>query len=148
MSLDKYRRGIACFAFMPLLLTVASPGATYAQGAGPTVVTSASATPNPVTGVTASLSVLGSDSGGEASLTYIWTANGPAAVSFGANGTNAAKNTTVTFQAGGSYTFRVVMKDAAGLTVASSVKVQVNQTSSTVGVVPADASVNINGAQQ
>src|SRR6185295_6957570 len=64
--------------------------------AAPTVATAAAGTPNPVTGTTTSLSALGADDAGEAALTYTWATTGtpPAAVSFSANGTNAAKNTT------------------------------------------------------
>jgi hypothetical protein len=147
ISLDENRRGIAFFVFAMLFIP-ASPGAVFAQGSGPTVATPASATPNPVTGVTTSLSVLGSDGGGEAGLTYTWSATGPATVSFSGNGSNAAKNTTATFQASGSYLFQVVIKDAGGSTATSSVTVQVNQTSSTVGIAPPGAAVNINGTQQ
>ena len=65
----------------------------------PTVATPAAATPNPVTGTSTALSVLGADDGGEANLTYTWIATGtpPAPVSFSVNGTNGAKNTTATF---------------------------------------------------
>src|SRR5262249_3157154 len=49
----------------------------------PTVATAAAATPNPVTGTTTNLSVLGADDGGEANLRYTWAvSSGPAAVSF------------------------------------------------------------------
>ena len=42
----------------------------------PTVVVSAAATANPVTGSTTSLSVLGDDDGGESALTYTWSTTG------------------------------------------------------------------------
>ncbi len=53
--------------------------------------------------------MLGADDGGEANLTYTWATTGtpPAAVTFSANGTNAAKNTTATFTKAGTYTFQV-----------------------------------------
>ena len=55
---------------------------TFQQGsappAGPTVATAASATPNPVTGKTTTVSVLGADPAGESTLTYDWAATGPA----------------------------------------------------------------------
>jgi hypothetical protein len=87
----------------------------------PTIVTPASATPNPVSGTTTALSVLGDDDGGETSLTYTWATVGtpPAAVSFSANGTNAAKNTTATFTQAGSYTLQATVADASGATVTS-----------------------------
>ncbi|HZZ26911.1 MAG TPA: LamG-like jellyroll fold domain-containing protein, partial [Pirellulales bacterium] len=86
----------------------------------------------------ASLSVLGADSGGEAGLTYTWAATGapPAAVDFAANGTNAAKNTTVTFAQAGTYNLQVTITNAAGFSTTSSVSVQVNQITTSVAVTP------------
>jgi beta-glucanase (GH16 family) len=94
----------------------------------PTVANNASANPNPVTGTTSSLTVLGADDGGEANLTYTWATSGtpPAAVSFSSNGTNAAKNTTATFTASGSYTLVATIRDAAGASATSSLNVTVN----------------------
>src|SRR6185295_2614900 len=65
----------------------------------PTVATPAAATPSPVPGTSTALSVLGADNAGEPALIYTWATTGtpPAAVTFSANGTNAAKNTTATF---------------------------------------------------
>ena len=86
----------------------------------PTVAQAASATPNPVTGTTTSLAVLGADDGGEANLVYGWQATAEpsgASPAFSANGTNAAKNTVVTFNRAGAYTFKVTITDSGGLTV-------------------------------
>ena len=115
----------------------------------PTVATPAAATPNPVTGTTTNLSVLGSDDGGEANLTYTWGTTGvpPASVSISANGTKAAKNTIATFTKDGSYTFQVTIKDAGNLSVTSNVTVTVNQTLTTIVVAPPSASVQVNGTQ-
>jgi hypothetical protein len=116
----------------------------------PTVVNAASANPNPVSGTTAALSVLGSDpSGTESDLTYTWSVTGtpPAGVLFSANGTNAAKYTTVTFSQAGSYSFQVVMQNPEGLTATSNVTVQVNQTLSKINVAPPVASVSVNATQ-
>jgi len=109
----------------------------------PTVATAAAASPNPVTGTTTSLSVLGADDGGEANLTYTWATVGtpPAAVAFSANGTNTAKNTSATFSQAGTYTLQVTVKDQPGLTATSSVGVTVAQTLTSVVVSPASASV-------
>ena len=41
----------------------------------------------------------------------------PAAVRFSANGSNAAKNATAVFTQAGSYTFRVSVRNRAGLAV-------------------------------
>jgi hypothetical protein len=82
------------------------------------------------TGTTANLAVLGLDAGGEPSLTYTWSVAaapvGAAAPIFSANGSNAAKNTAVTFASGGNYTLLVTIQDAAGLIVTSSVTVTVD----------------------
>jgi glucose/arabinose dehydrogenase len=95
--------------------------------APPTIVSPASAHPNPVTGASTTLSVLGADDGGEASLTYTWAVQDtpPAPVTFSANGTNAAKNVVVTFTESGVYNFFVIIRDASNQTVTSSVTVTV-----------------------
>lgn len=93
----------------------------------PTVATSASANPASVAGTTTQLSVLGADDGGEANLTYTWSTSGtpPAPVSFSPNGSNAAKQTTATFTASGSYSLVVAIADAQGSTVRSTIVVSV-----------------------
>jgi hypothetical protein len=119
------------------------------NGRPPTVAIPASANPNPVTGNSTVLSVLGADSGGESSLTYTWTETaGPAAASFTANGTNAAQNTTVTFSQAGTYTFQATITDTSGLSVASSVNVTVDQTLSSIVVTPGPVTLNDGGTQQ
>jgi len=99
----------------------------------PAVAVAASADPNPVTGTTTSLSVLGADPAGESALTYTWAATtvpqGAAAPSFSVNRANAAKNTVATFSAAGAYTFTVTIADSAGLSVTSAVNVTVEQAS-------------------
>jgi hypothetical protein len=115
----------------------------------PTVVTPASASPSTVPGLTTSLSVLGGDSNfGEATLLYTWSATGPAAVTFNPNGTNAAKNTTATFSAAGTYTLTCTILNVSGLTKTSVTMVTVLQTLTSVAVVPANVSVVTNGTKQ
>ena len=116
----------------------------------PTIATPASANPNPVTGTTTALSVLGADDAGEANLTYRWATTGtpPASVTFSANGSNAAKNTTATFAKAGSYTFQATVTGAGGLTATSSVSVTVNQTFTSIVVSPTSATVNTSATQQ
>ena len=113
----------------------------------PTVATPASANPNPVTGTTTNLSVLGSDVTGESNLTYTWSPVGtlPASVAFSTNSTNATKNTTATFTQAGSYGFQVVMIDTSSLTAMSSTTVTVDQTVSSITVSPLTATVQVNG---
>jgi hypothetical protein len=119
----------------------------------PTVVTPASASPNPVSGTTTSLSVLGADpQDPESALSYTWAATtvapGAPAPTFSVNGTNAAKGTTATFAAAGNYTFQVTITDSAGLTATSLVNVTVNQTPTSIAVVPPAATVPDGGTQQ
>jgi hypothetical protein len=116
----------------------------------PTIAQPASASPSPVIGTTTNLSVLGADDDGEASLTYTWQATvAPAGASpaFSANGTNPAKNTAVTFNRAGAYTFLVTVTDTAGLTVTSSVNVTVNQTQTSILVTPSAVTL-VDGARQ
>jgi hypothetical protein len=118
----------------------------------PTVATAAAANPNSVAGTTSALTVLGSDDGGEANLTYTWTAatvpSGAAQPTYSVNGTNAAKNTTATFSKAGSYTLRATIADGYGQTVTSSVSVTVNQTLTSITVSPASVILAVGGHQQ
>ena len=116
----------------------------------PTVATAASASPNPVTGTTCNLSVLGADDAGQSNLTYTWAATGtpPAAVTFSVNGSNAAQDTTATFSKAGNYSFQVTITNAAGLTATSSVNVTVNQTLTAIAVAPASINLNDGAVQQ
>src|SRR5262249_57867978 len=100
----------------------------------------AAARPNLLAGTAAPSCVLGADDGGEANLTYTWAVvSAPAGAGpvFSGNGTNAAKNTTVTFNRAGNYLFQVTITDAGGLSTTSSVVVSVNQTLSSIAVTPA-----------
>ncbi len=104
----------------------------------PTIANPATASPSPVTGTTTALTVLGADANGEATLTYTWITTGtpPAPVTFSANGSNAAKNTTATFTRIGTYSFQVTITNSSGLSVTSSVTVSVNQTVTTITLSP------------
>lgn len=116
------------------------------NNAAPTTVTPATAATPTVTGTSTTLSVLGTDDAGEAALTYTWsTLSKPSAAAtpiFSANGTNAAKATDATFFAPGSYTFRVTVTDAAGLSVTSDVTVDVSETLSSLAVSSGFSSVS------
>lgn len=94
-----------------------------------------------IPGRTATVSVLGSDDKGEATLTYSWlavTKPAGAIVSFSSNGTNAAKNSTVTFSRAGTYTLRVLVRDREGLTTTSTSEVQVVQTFTSLSIKTSD----------
>src|SRR5262249_20961998 len=79
-------------------------------------------------------------------LTYTWSSSGPAGVTFSANGTHGAKNTTAKFSNAGSYTFTATISDGSQ-SVTSSVTVTVNQTFTSVQVSPAADTV-LDGATQ
>jgi len=122
------------------------------NNSNPTVVTPAGASPNPATGTTTSLSVLGADDGGEPNLTYTWAATtlppGASAPTFSANGTNAAKSSTATFSKAGDYGFTVTITDTGGLSANSSTSVTVNQTLTTISVSPASVALPAETKQQ
>ena len=118
----------------------------------PSVAAPASASPGAVTDTTTMLSVLGDDDGGEGNLTYTWSTtsapSGAAAPTFNVNGTNAAKQATVTFGKAGTYTFTAKITDADGLSVTSDVTVVVNSMASGVAVSPANATLALGTTQQ
>ena len=114
----------------------------------PTVTTPAAASPTTVTTKTTTLSALGADDGGEAALTYTWTAAGPGTISYSRNGTNAAKNTVATFSRSGDYVLTVTMTDVRGAAVTSTVNVVVNQKITTIAVSPGTATLTVGSTQQ
>ncbi|MDB5312635.1 MAG: abf2 1 [Gemmataceae bacterium] len=118
---------------------------------GPTIATPAAANPNPVSGTTTGLTALGADPAGETGLTYTWAATaspvGAPPPAFSVNGTNAAKATTATFGAAGSYTLQVTVRDASGLTATSQVVVTVGRTLTILSVSPTGAVIPAGGTQ-
>src|SRR6185436_16304095 len=66
---------------------------------------------------------------------------------FSPNGTNGAKSSTTTFTQAGSYTLRVTVTDAGGLTATDDVPVTVDQTATAVTVAPPTATVAPHGTQ-
>jgi hypothetical protein len=101
----------------------------------PTIATPPVANPNPVTGATSVLTVLGADDGGEANLSYTWATTGspPAAVTFSANGSNSSKRVTATFTVAGNYQIRVTVRDQSGLTAVATVAVSVQSSGGSGG---------------
>jgi hypothetical protein len=121
---------------------------TYVPGSDqpPTVAVAASSSPARATGRTTTLTVLGADDGGEANLTYVWSVlSGPAAVTFGANGSNAAKNIPVAFQTAGSYQFQVTITDPSGQSVTSTVNVEVAQALASIQLAPRSVRLGLGG---
>jgi len=116
------------------------------------LVKKASAMPSPVTGTTVTLAALATDVRGAASLTYTCAAtavpSGASPPVFSINGKNAAKNTTATFSAAGTYKFTVRIADTAGLFTTSSVNVAVMQSFTSITISPASISIKIGGTQQ
>ncbi|HWB13563.1 MAG TPA: C2 family cysteine protease [Pirellulales bacterium] len=120
-------------AVEPRLMLSGSP-----VNAPPTVAQAVALGSNgPVTGTSASISVLGNDDGGQSNLVYNWSvASVPSGgkATFSLNGTNAARNDTVTFTEAGTYSLSVRIVDSHGLSVTSSTSVVVASTLSHVGV--------------
>ncbi len=134
----------------PVTVGPSATGRDFFQfNTAPTIATAAAASPATVSNKTTTLSVLGADNGGEASLTYSWATNGsvPASVTYSVNGTNATKSTVATFSKAGSYPLRATITDLSGLSVTSDVTVTVNQTASTVTVSPVTPLVHVGSTQ-
>jgi hypothetical protein len=114
-----------------------------------TIQTAAAANPSTVTGTTSALSVLAADTSGESHVTYTWSATvKPLGANpiFSVNASNAAKNTTITFDQAGPYTFTVTASDGLFFAI-SAVVVTVNQTVSHIAIAPSSASLNLNQSQ-
>jgi hypothetical protein len=91
------------------------------------ILTSAAASPSPVTGTQTQLTLYGSDSLSGAGPTYTWAATTKpigSTVSYSINGTSPACFTTATLTPG-SYTFQVTMTDTHGVSMTSSVSLVV-----------------------
>ena len=130
---------------------LALSAAQVLQLAAPTVVSAAAAPTASITTTSAPLSVLGSDvTAGESALTYTWSTTGtpPAAVTFSANGTNAAKNTTATFTAAGTYNFLVTITNPGGQSTTSAVNAVVSQSLTSITFVPAPAYLYAGASEQ
>ncbi len=137
--------GVASVTATAAGLTAAA--AVTVTNAAPTVATPAAAGSPTVTGTGTTLSVLGADDGGEPNLTYTWTATAAppgGLAAFAANGTNAARNTAVTFTRAGTYTLAATISDGL-LVTTSGVAVTVVQSVTTVAVAGSSPSVPENG---
>lgn len=110
----------------------------------PTITTAASATPNPVTGTSASLTVAASDDGGVTKLKYLWSVVGtpPYPVNLPSIAVMGNPAAAAVFTGIGSYTLRVTVSDLAGASITSDVAVTVNATPTTVVVTPGTMAAN------
>jgi uncharacterized protein (DUF362 family) len=116
----------------------------------PTIISGATASPNPVVGTTSNLSVTATDDAGDQNMVYTWSCPNNPAVQFSPNGNNAANHCVATFPNAGSYSIQVEVKDLGGLTVTSVVAggVMVNQTVASIIVTPVNPSVYFSQTQQ
>lgn len=136
----------AGFSFSPaslLIPKVPSSGIDFSAfgSVRPPTISWISASPTNVASSsgTAVLSVMAVGTG---PLTYRWDAVvAPGPVTFSANDSAAASFTTVTFQAGGAYTFRAKVTDTNGFATTSTVAVTVNAGTGTLVVSPYEISV-------
>jgi hypothetical protein len=119
------------------------------SGSGPTITAPASATPNPVTGTSTTLSVQASENGSASGLSYAWSVTAyPAGARLPTFANGGAASTTATFYQAGAYTFQVSVTDSANHSATSSVNVTVNQTFTKVGVAPSATSVSDGSTKQ
>lgn len=103
-----------------------------------------------VRGGAVGVSVSASDDGGEASLTYSWSAQVPAGspvLFFSPNTSNAAKAATAYFEVAGDYACTVSVQDAQGLSSSGLVHIRVLQTATRIGIAPDAASVTFGEGQ-
>ncbi len=122
-------------------------GSTGNNGQPPTITTPAHVVSQ--TSTSASLSVSATDAAGASSLTYNWSeVSGPGSVSFSANDTNAAQNTTATFSQAGTYVLLVTVVDPSNLSATSQVTVTTNQVLTSISVTPGSATVAPGATQQ
>ncbi len=127
----------------PVVVTAASTSSPE------TAVNSDTSVHQIIRGVSTGLSVVAADDAGEQHLTYTWAVTGgpDAPTFFSTNGSNLAKNTTLTFEGTGDYLVTVAIRDAEGLTVTSSVNVRVVQEPSGVIVNPAAVTLTVGSSQ-
>lgn len=104
--------------------------ATTPAGVAPVLTQNAQAVQASAPGRTVQLTVQASDDEGAGNLTYTWELEefaGPTPVSFSPNGTKSAKTCTATCAKVGWYRFKVTVRDSDGLSVTSSVSLEVLQ---------------------
>lgn len=124
-----------------LLSTAQQPSIpmVFSANQAPTFTTSATVVGGPtVSGNSAMLIARAIDDDSDSLLRYTWRmTDGPenATLRFSANGSNAARTTTVTFNRAGQYTFEVTARDGGGLNATSTVDINVEQVHSGIRVI-------------
>ena len=116
----------------------------------PEITVAAAANPNPVTGTTTVLTVTATE-GANLPLTYTWSATLPTGATppaYSVNGTSTSNDTTATFSSAGDYIFTVKVTDTNGLSAFSSVDVVVDQTATSIELIPNPVTVNVGANQQ
>lgn len=101
-----------------------------------------------VAAASAPLHAAAADDGGEASLTYTWTATGPGPVFFPANSAAGASSTRADFERLGDYQINVTVTDGGGLSARSTLYVRVGAVASALRVTPSSVSLGVGGTQQ
>src|ERR1019366_2091743 len=119
-------------------------GGVIAPANHPPVIDSVTAAPNPVPRLWTQLTATAHDNASSNDLTYSWTSNDPAHVSFDNSSSASPK---ATFTLAGDYTLSVSVQNPQGIT-AGSVLVHVVQTLSSITLTPNPASVPAHGTLQ
>ena len=90
----------------------------------------------------------GDATGGEAGLTYKWSAirvpAGAAGPTFSANDSNAARQVVATFHKDGRYLFGCIISDGHGNTVKTDIQVEVTQTATSLRIWPSNQAIATN----
>jgi hypothetical protein len=115
-----------------------------ANGTAPPTLVNAASAALAANAKSATLSALGASQYAASTLTYTWSATGPAPVVFNTNGNNRANSVTAAFTQAGNYTFQVTIADPAGNSVGSNVSLAVNQVPTTLAVSPASGNAVVN----
>lgn len=104
---------------------------------------------DPIFSTDTTCAALAASGAGESTVEYTWSTAGspPAAVSWSANSSNAAKNTTATFTAAGVYHLAVTMAQGTAPSVTTGRTVTVGQVPTTLTISPTSATLALNATQ-
>lgn len=131
--------------------TSTSMQVTVNAGSGtnpPVVLSPAVAQVNPLRARSTLVSIEANDDGTEANLTYIWSATGPAPVTFTPNSSNAAKSSTMTFAKEGTYQVTCTVRDGTNRTTTSMFTIPVEPQYTVLRLTPTAVMLASQGTQQ